>query len=176
MPLSGLSWRVRVHEVRPLLPAWLMLLLLSFLTACEPGNAEIQPPADDSILEATVFEEINRRRVSLRLDPLEHDDRLAEQARRHSRNMAEGTVPFGHQGFQERVAESGLEVISAAENVSRNRGHDDPAMVAVEGWLDSPGHRTNIDGDYNRTGIGVARSPEGVYFFTQLFAKTAAQP
>lgn len=151
----------------------LMLLTLPLMTGCEPADAEAQPDEDYAALEETVFEEINRRRTSLRLTPLQHDDRLAEQARAHSRNMAEGAVPFGHQGFQERIAAAGLQVRSGAENVSRNRGHADPARVAVEGWLGSPGHRANIDGDYSHAGVGVHRSPEGVYFFTQLFVKTS---
>jgi uncharacterized protein YkwD len=149
-----------------------LLLLLLLTSACEPADVEAEE--DFSTYEEIVFQEINRRRSSLRINPLEYNESLAEQARGHSRDMAEGRVPFGHEGFQERVAASGLEVRGAAENVSRNRGHADPARVAVEGWLASPGHRANIDGDYNLTGVGAARSPEGVYFFTQLFARTPA--
>ncbi len=46
----------------------------------------------------------------------------------------------------------------------------------MSGWLRSPGHRENIEGAYDLTGIGVARSRQGVYYFTQLFAGTRARP
>ena len=96
------------------------------------------------------------------------DERLVEQARIHNRNMGEGTVPFGHQGFQERVAAAGIPYKSAAENVAYNN-YPDPATAAVEGWIASEGHRRNIEGNFDLTGIGVFRNEKGTYYLTQLF-------
>jgi uncharacterized protein YkwD len=45
------------------------------------------------------------------------------------------------------------------------------ARIVVRGWLDSPGHRRNLQGNYALTGIGVVRSANGEYFATQLYAR-----
>jgi uncharacterized protein YkwD len=83
--------------------------------------------------------------------------------------MARGKMRFGHGGFNERIEAAGVPFTSAAENVGQNQGFDDPADQAVKGWLESHGHRTNIEGRYNLTGIGAARSRNGTLFFTQIF-------
>ena len=46
----------------------------------------------------------------------------------------------------------------------------------MTGWLQSPGHRRNIEGDFDLTGIGIVRVAAGTYFFTQLFVTPAGDP
>jgi uncharacterized protein YkwD len=58
-----------------------------------------------------------------------------------------------------------------AENVGFNVGYANPASKAVEDWLHSPGHLNNIKGDFELTGIGVAKNKRGKYYFTQIFLK-----
>ena len=41
------------------------------------------------------------------------------------------------------------------------------AVIALEGWKNSPGHRKNLLGQFNFVGIGVAERA-GVFYFTQL--------
>jgi uncharacterized protein YkwD len=36
-------------------------------------------------------------------------------------------------------------------------------------WLNSPGHRKNIEGPYNLTGIAMAKAKDGTMYFTQIF-------
>ncbi len=44
------------------------------------------------------------------------------------------------------------------------------ARNAVNGWMNSPGHRQNIlDSSYDRAGMGIAISDDGKVFFTQNF-------
>ncbi len=46
------------------------------------------------------------------------------------------------------------------------------AETAVEGWMNSSGHRRNIlDGGVVETGIGVARSSAGGLYYCQVFAR-----
>ncbi|MEB3337507.1 MAG: hypothetical protein VKJ46_08605 [Leptolyngbyaceae bacterium] len=35
--------------------------------------------------------------------------------------------------------------------------------------MKSPGHLKNIKGQYNLTGIGIAKDSQGKYYFTQIF-------
>jgi uncharacterized protein YkwD len=83
--------------------------------------------------------------------------------------MAKGNVSFGHDGFSQRVKAIGIPYKKAAENVAFNQGYTDPATVAVKGWIKSDGHRKNMEGDFDLTGIGIAQNARGEYFFTQIF-------
>jgi uncharacterized protein YkwD len=87
--------------------------------------------------------------------------------------MASGRVPLGHAGFQQRVQAIGKQIPlrGAAENVAYNMGYGDPAKQAVDGWIKSAGHRSNIEGNFNLTGVGVAQNSKGQYYFTQIFIR-----
>jgi uncharacterized protein YkwD len=124
-------------------------------------------------LEQKVLVQINQYRATKGLRSLTLNATVAQQARIHSQNMASGSVPFGHQGFQQRfqTIAAVIPLMAMAENVAYNSGYSDPATVAVQGWLKSPGHKTNIEGNYNLTGIGVAKSRTGAYYFTQIFVR-----
>jgi uncharacterized protein YkwD len=59
-----------------------------------------------------------------------------------------------------------------AENLYKCRGVDDPLVAAVEGWMESKGHRKNILGvEYTHTGVGIAVGADGTIYFTQLFTR-----
>ncbi|AFY49336.1 uncharacterized protein with SCP/PR1 domains [Nostoc sp. PCC 7524] len=123
-------------------------------------------------LEKSVFEQINRYRAAKKLPKLTLNANITRQARIHSQNMARGKAPFSHQGFEQRVYAIPLRYKSAAENLAFNRGYSDPANQAVIGWIESPGHLKNIQGNYNLTGIGVATNQQGEVYLTQIFLRT----
>jgi uncharacterized protein YkwD len=84
--------------------------------------------------------------------------------------MASKKVPFAHAGFSERqrtYAKQRGFVSGFAENVAT--GAND-AAAALDIWLHSEGHKRNIEGAYVYTGLGIARTKEGQYYFTQIFA------
>ena len=116
-------------------------------------------------------QKVNKYRASKNLPPLELIGVISEQAKVHSLNMAQHSVPFSHDGFQSRVDEIGQNITykSASENVAYNMGYQDPVSTAVEGWIKSDGHRKNMEGNYNLTGMGVAVNSDGEYYFTQIF-------
>lgn len=125
-------------------------------------------------LEQSVLRQINQYRADRKLPPLQLDARISTQALTHSQAMANGQVPFSHNGFEQRIQTIGksLPYRSAAENVAYNMGYQDPATQAVKGWLKSPGHLKNIQGQFNLTGIAVARNAKGEYYFTQIFIRS----
>ncbi|MEQ9369593.1 MAG: CAP domain-containing protein [Coleofasciculus chthonoplastes F3-SA18-01] len=138
--------------------------------------ATVSPQSNDGEFtnwEGLVHQQINQYRQSQNLPPLTLDASISKEARRHSQAMATGRVPLGHGGFEQRVraiAQS-MSYRQAAENVAYNQGYSDPATQAVQGWLKSPGHRKNIEGDFDVTGIGVSKNAKGDYYFTQIFIK-----
>ena len=150
-------------------------LVTVFLSgACSPASVPTKPdpPATRAAaLERAVSALVNRHRRSIGLPPLADDPAIARQARLHSAAMAAGRTPFGHAGFADRVGtlRRVMATRRTAENVAFNQGHRDPAAVAVHGWLESPGHRENIEGPYELTGVGVASNAKGEVYFTQIF-------
>lgn len=144
------------------------LFLMVFWTACGGGG---EPHHGD--LERDTFDLVNAHRTDQGQPALTWDATIADVARVHSQNMAAGLVDFGHAGFEERVDELSrtFAYASIAENVHHNFGYDDPAQVALDGWLNSPPHRDTVEGDYDLSGLGVAEAEPGEYYFTQMFLR-----
>ena len=139
-----------------------------------PSADELESSVSQPLMVLKVFRQINEKRVKNELPRLNWDSEIAQVAREHSLNMANGEVPFGHRDANLRFKELRTEIPSLTrfgENVAFNSGVSNPVENAVEGWLDSPEHYENIMGDFNLTGIGVVVNPEGAYYFTQLFVK-----
>jgi uncharacterized protein YkwD len=86
--------------------------------------------------------------------------------------MGDGKVPFSHDGFNKRMAAVPYRVRSFAENVAWNAGFSNPAKTAVDGWIQSPGHRKNMVGKFEYCGIAVYRNAKGAWYFTQLFSSS----
>ena len=112
---------------------------------------------------------INAHRASIGKPALQKSQVIWEQANAHSRDMASGAVPFGHDGFSARIAAIRAALGSGgsgAENVAM--GYTSAAAV-VSGWLSSSGHRANIESSATRTGISAVRSGSGAWYYTQIF-------
>ncbi|MEX1139447.1 MAG: CAP domain-containing protein [Bacteroidota bacterium] len=122
-------------------------------------------------MELQVHDLVNQYRAGLSLKPLIMDSTLTWVARTHSRNMAEGILPIGHDGFPGRSSAIRAQMYfrSIAENIATNLGYPNPARTAFKNWLMSEGHKVNIEGRYNLTGVGIAKDLEGTFYFTQLF-------
>ena len=43
------------------------------------------------------------------------------------------------------------------------------AEEVMEAWLNSSGHKKNIEADYTHIGIGAVKNDVGIYYFTQVF-------
>ena len=128
-------------------------------------------------LERYVHTLVNEYRTAHGLTPLTFSPDIAAIARQHSWDMATGRVGVGHGGADRRGAKISQSLPSQgfAENVAYNtRSGAAAGQTAVSGWIQSPGHRRNMEGAFDLTGIGIAHGPRGISFFTQLFVKTPA--
>lgn len=90
----------------------------------------------------------------------------------HSKDMATGKVPFGHQGFNKRIASLPFSFEQANENVFMCSGYDYRmvAAAAVEGWIKSPGHRKNLLSYTNFCAIACYNVYDSFYL-TQIFIR-----
>lgn len=100
--------------------------------------------------------------------PLKFMKKLSEIGMPHTKNMLARKIPVGHIGFDERARQ--IAGYAAAENVAYCQGYSDPIRIFVQGWINSPGHRRNLLGDYTHMGIAVAHDGDA-WYGTQLFAR-----
>jgi uncharacterized protein YkwD len=117
----------------------------------------------------SVLSYVNQYRARHHLPPLQMNALLSVEAQKHSANMSTHRIPFGHVGFNDRIKRL-YRVIPNANGGSENvaEGKWDARQV-VAGWMNSPGHRRNILGRYNLTGIGITKDNRGHIYYTQIF-------
>ncbi|MDJ0730812.1 MAG: CAP domain-containing protein [Crocosphaera sp.] len=122
-------------------------------------------------LEQEINRRVNQYRLSKNLPPLQMNAEISYVARQHSRDMASKIATFSHDGFDNRAKAVGKTIPyrAFAENLAYIKGYPDLADVAVKGWINSPGHRKNMEGNFDLTGVGIAKNSDGEYYFTQLF-------
>ena len=111
---------------------------------------------------------VNQQRAAAGLSALSHDRHLARAARRYSSSMV-------REGFFDHVSPSGSTLGSRAraagfdgetlgETIGWGSGELATPSAIVQGWMNSPPHRSILLGnEFRKIGLGVANgSPEGV--------------
>ncbi|WP_037327925.1 CAP domain-containing protein [Asinibacterium sp. OR53] len=158
------------------LPAF--FIMVAALMSCSPAQpvAEATPPpvtyrVVKSKMNDDILYYVNQHRLAKGLSKLQSFDAATVQAYNHSKNMATGRTPFGHTGFEDRInaiAKAEGRMSASAENVAYG---ELTAREVVQGWLKSPGHKKNIEGNYALTGIGTYTDNRGIVYFTQIFLR-----
>ncbi|CEK09723.1 CAP domain-containing protein [Legionella hackeliae] len=154
---------------------FLSVCLASLLMMVQPtlaAKTSNQSVAIGSPMQKAILYYVNEYRAKKGLKPLKMNVIMSKEAEIHSREMATHKIGFGHQDFNKRIKRLYSEIQQCrggAENVAYN--YKD-AQDVVKNWLTSPGHRRNILGSYNLTGIGLARDSRGKIYFTQIFLRT----
>jgi uncharacterized protein YkwD len=148
----------------------LFFLIIFFIFGCEddPATSNINNGSTADSVEAEVHRLVNLHRTGMGLQALEWNEIITNECRQHSQDMANAHA-INHDGFNERINKIG-ETISwswAGENVAYNYS----AQGAVTAWLNSPGHKSNIESNSNLTGVGVAYDG-GTIYLTQIFIRS----
>jgi uncharacterized protein YkwD len=159
-----------------------------------------KPEINISQLEKRIHELVNEERKKYGLTPLKWDDKLALITRKHSQDMALNNyfdhINLKGEDPTERGLKEGYRCYKnygsyytegIAENIFQNNLYDSVTYIngipvydynsleeiaesTVEGWMESPGHRSNIlNKNYDREGIGVAISNDDKVYITQDF-------
>jgi uncharacterized protein YkwD len=144
-----------------------------------PTATPTQPPPPQSVslhpMEAAMFESHNVQRANNGVAPLALDAELVQIARQRSQTMAD-TNCFSHTACGptafDLLGQIGYFYQIAGENIARNNYPDSQTVqVAMNGFMNSPGHRANIlEERYTKVGIGVAFGADGMKYFTVVFA------
>ncbi|CAM4498899.1 MAG: hypothetical protein LEGION0403_FIIPPAGN_01753 [Legionella sp.] len=139
------------------------------------AKAKPQAVESETAIQNAVLVHINAYRKQHGLSPLKMDNNMVREARQHSLDMAAHRMPFGHQDFSKRIARLHKKIKNTgagAENVAYNYKS---AQIVVQQWVRSSGHKRNIVGNYDLTGIGVIRDKQGTLYYTQLFLRTTKE-
>ncbi|NDC40298.1 MAG: CAP domain-containing protein [Chitinophagia bacterium] len=148
---------------------WCLVFSLYICTVLPINGFAQKGSAATAQLQQKILQLVNDHRQQIGLLPLTDIAVADREAAGHSARMASKKVAFGHDGFDERsdrVMNKLKNADAAAENVAYGPAN---AERIVDMWLHSPGHKKNIEGDFNLTGIGMACDKNGQWYFTQLF-------
>lgn len=136
-------------------------------------------------VEAAIIEMTNSYRQEQKLGAVTPSPALTATARAYAAYLAR-TNRFAHdadgRNLSDRVAAAGYQFCEVSENLARSvdsRGFvaRDLARTTVEGWINSPGHRRNIEAKgVTEIGVAVERVPDKdpKYVAVQLFARPQA--
>jgi uncharacterized protein YkwD len=135
-----------------------------------------EPKGKDERLRAEVVKAHNKVRAAAKLPPLKENPKLDAAALVHAEDMAKRDH-MSHEGSDgskpsERVEGQGYRFQATAENVAARQK---AVAEVMKGWMNSPGHKANILGNY--TEIGVARVPneDGTYYWCTVFGRPWAE-
>ena len=161
---------------RTLLPMALLFATLSCSSESdeqiltETASKEVVENYDYNESELKLVELINEHRQSLNLQPLQSINHISFKSGEHNAYMIENNV-VNHDFFQER-SQNLIQVLGAvrvSENVAYN--YNTPE-AAVNAWLNSPGHKANIEGDFTHFGMSISIDPNsGRKYYTNMFIK-----
>lgn len=134
--------------------------------------AERQRKEAPRTLGKIAFKLTNSYRARCGLRELVWSDEIHNLCLIHARNMSSGKVKFGHGGFKSRARSlpSAQRVCENVAQIPEDEG-EKMASYALEGWINSPGHRKNLESPTTHFAV-AAYSTRGSqhYFFVQIFA------
>ena len=159
-----------------LLTLILPIVLVLSLTSC--SNDSSQNVEDSKVVtsynytadETKLAEIINEYRVSQGLNALQVVNHISFKSEEHNEYMISKNV-VNHDYFEAR-SNNIIQVLGAVkvgENIAYNFSTPNSALHA---WLNSPGHKANLEGDYTHFGISITVNPTtGKKYYTNMFMK-----
>lgn len=119
--------------------------------------------------ETQVMALVNNYRVSIGMKTLEKIDYISIKSEEHDNYMI-STGAVNHNYFQDRY--ENLVQVVGAKNVSENLAYNYATPESVfNAWLNSTGHKANIEGDFTHFGISIRTNSEGKKYYTNIFVK-----
>ncbi|WP_309641420.1 CAP domain-containing protein [Flavobacterium sp.] len=165
---------MKTSFLRAIVPVAFMFTLIS----CSSSDSEETPAARPQLIQDYAYNSdelqladlINEHRVSLGLNPLQLINHVSYKSEEHNAYMIARQV-VNHDLFSER-SENIIEVLGAVkvnENVAYNFVSSSSALNA---WLNSPGHKANIEGSFTHFGISIRQDQTtGKKYYTNIFIK-----
>lgn len=164
--------------IKKILSPILLLAVLSIsLISCSKDDiasdqntiAPVDVTFEYSQEEIELMKIINDYRASIGKNTLQKVDYMSVKSEEHDLYMiSKGGI--SHDYFQDRYEDlvENLGAVNVSENVAYN--YSTPQSV-FNAWMNSAGHKANIEGDHTHFGIAIRKNSEGKKFYTNLFMK-----
>jgi uncharacterized protein YkwD len=160
-----------------LLSMILPLVMAVSFTSCSSNDSEnltlessIVKNYDYTANESQLLVLVNQYRVSQGLNELQPINHVSFKSYEHNLYMIE-KKQISHDLFIER-SNNLIQVLGAVrvgENLAYNFSSPSSALNA---WINSPGHKKNLDGDYTHFGVSITIDPDtGKSYYTNMFLK-----
>jgi len=128
------------------------------------GRLPAMPAADNMSYEKQVMELVNEQRAANGVAKLAWDDSLANAAGQRAKEL---TQLFSHTRPDGSRALDMISFSYRGENIAA--GYPNPESV-MNGWMNSPGHRSNIlYTHFSKIGVGYYVDESGYPYWVQLF-------
>lgn len=151
------------------------IFVLSFtllLTSCnsdENSEGIFDDSSNFSSYEKEIIVLINDYRKSKGLSSLQILDIIKTQTDAHTDYMiADGEISHDNFGARSSYLQTNAQAKATAENVAS--GYNSASSV-VNGWLNSDGHRKNIEGNYTHFHLTAKKSPANKWYYTNIFIR-----
>ena len=162
---------------RAILSMILPLVMAIFFTSCSTSDSEnLSPEAsivsnyDYTENETQLLVLVNQYRVAQGLNELQPINHVSFKSFEHNLYMIE-RKKISHDLFTER-SNNLIQVLGAVrvgENLAYNFSSPNSALYA---WINSPGHKKNLEGDYTHFGVSITVDTEtGKSYYTNMFIK-----
>lgn len=152
----------------------LMLLFFSILTfSCSNDEnislTQIEQKYSHSVQELNLLDDINLYRVSIGLNSLEIIEHISFISSEHNDYMITNQK-ITHEGFEQR--KNNLKQVLGAYRVGENIAYGfSTNQAAIDAWIDSESHKTNLEGDYTHFGLSIKTDNTGKKYYTNMFIK-----
>ncbi len=150
---------------------WILPLFL-ILASCSQDNSNIlidEQNTDPTVssISQEILQLVNQHRENVGKSTLKPNSIADDIAKDHTDYMISKSK-ISHDNFNARFEE--LQEMVNAKGAGENVAAGYPtAQSVMEGWLNSQGHKDNIEGNFTHIGISAIKDANGRYYFTQLF-------
>ncbi len=154
------------------------MVLVFTMSSCSKNNNDEEVNLDKTLItnydysqeESQLVQKINDYRISNGMNPLILINHISYKSLEHNNYMIYNNA-LTHDLFNER-AQNLINVLGAykvGENLAYN--FSCPTTV-LNAWLNSPNHKSNLDGDYTHIGLSISICPTtGKKYYTNMFIK-----
>ena len=152
---------------------YLILPLILILWSCSEDDTSIlindegSIEVEDLTITGEILVLVNQHRQEIGLEALKRSTIADELAIEHTYYMiAQSNISHDYFNVRFQELQQKVNAHGAGENVAS--GYQDANSV-MNGWLNSSGHKANIEGDYTHIGLAAIKDAQGRYYYTQLF-------
>jgi hypothetical protein len=151
--------------------ARIVAVLVAGLVALSASVALAPAAGADVAEEARLYELTNQSRAQNGLGALSYDGAATGVARAWAQELANSGSLRHNPNL---VAQVDAHVTRDWTRLGENVGYSSTVDQVQTAYMNSPGHRANILGDYNRVGVGAVRDGSGRLWTTVVFIKGPA--